>query len=201
MPTQGRVIFLNGTSSSGKTSIATALLEILDPPHFHMSVDMFNRMRSQRRTLDLDRASVSALLRLTCLGFHRAVAGMASAGNPVILDHVLSERWRLLDCLQVLDGHDVVLVGVHCSLAEVERRERLRGHRVLGLAAEQYRRVHSHAMYDVEVDTEANSPLECAEQIRDYVAKSPDPPPRRVFDDLRQLLTATRELPFSVEQG
>jgi hypothetical protein len=68
--------------------------------------------------------------------------------------------------------------------------------RVHGLAAEQYRRVHRHAMYDVEVDTEANSAAECAEQIAAYASK---PPGRRVFEDLRQLLTSTRELPFAVD--
>jgi len=109
---------------------------------------------------------------------------------------VLSERWRLLDCLQVFEGYDVVLVGLRCSLAEVERRERLRGLRVSGLAAEQYRRVHSHSGYDLEVDTEAGTPLECAEQIRDFLK---DPPDKRVFDDLRHLLTATRELPFAID--
>jgi hypothetical protein len=33
----GRIILLNETSSSGKTSIAEELLLILDPPHFHMA--------------------------------------------------------------------------------------------------------------------------------------------------------------------
>ena len=36
---RGQIIFLNGTSSSGKSSIAGQLLLMLDPPHFHMSVD------------------------------------------------------------------------------------------------------------------------------------------------------------------
>ncbi|WP_425303565.1 phosphotransferase-like protein [Nocardia wallacei] len=30
---------------------------------------------------------------------HRAVAAMASAGNDIVMDHVLSEPWRLRDCL------------------------------------------------------------------------------------------------------
>jgi chloramphenicol 3-O phosphotransferase len=43
---RGQIIFLNGTSSSGKSSIAGQLLR-LDPPHFHMSVDAINSMRGQ----------------------------------------------------------------------------------------------------------------------------------------------------------
>ena len=43
----GRIILLNGTSSSGKTSIAEQLLLMLNPPYFHMSVDAINSMRAE----------------------------------------------------------------------------------------------------------------------------------------------------------
>lgn len=52
-PRRGLVIFLNGTSSSGKSSIATELLRTLEEPCFHMPVDAFHAMRSRtpsRRT-------------------------------------------------------------------------------------------------------------------------------------------------------
>jgi chloramphenicol 3-O-phosphotransferase len=39
--TQGTIIFLNGTSSSGKTSIARALQKSLDEPYLYLSVDSF----------------------------------------------------------------------------------------------------------------------------------------------------------------
>ena len=86
---RGQIIFLNGTSSSGKSSIAGQLLLMLDPPHFHMSVDA-NSMRAKQKTRDLDDAGLEAVLARTRAGFHRAVAGMAEAGNNVIADHVLS---------------------------------------------------------------------------------------------------------------
>src|SRR5215472_6983223 len=92
----GQIVFLNGTSSSGKSSIARELMLILDRPYFHMSVDAINAMRARDRTLALDPAELTAVLARTRAGFHRAVAGMARAGNDVIADHVLSEQWRLL---------------------------------------------------------------------------------------------------------
>jgi chloramphenicol 3-O-phosphotransferase len=107
----GQIIFLNGTSSSGKTSIAEQLLLVLDRPFFHMSVDVINGLRAKRRTLDLDPEELAAVLARTRAGFHRAVAGMAQAGNDLVVDYVLSEPWRLLDCLDVLADLDVVLVG------------------------------------------------------------------------------------------
>ncbi len=93
-PVTGRVIFLNGTSSSGKSSIAEQLLLVLDTPYFHLSVDAISGLRAVERTLELDGPEQAAVLRRTRAGFHRAVAGMAQAGNDVVVDHVLSEPWR-----------------------------------------------------------------------------------------------------------
>ncbi|SEQ18248.1 chloramphenicol 3-O phosphotransferase [Lentzea xinjiangensis] len=176
------IIFLNGTSSSGKSSIARELLEELDTPYFHMSVDAFGAMRAVGRTLELDGPAQREVLRRTRAGFHRAVAGMALAGNDVVVDHVLSEPWRLRDCLDVLEGLDVVLVGVHCPPEELERRERARGDRTPGHAAAQLRSVHEHGLYDFEVDTGRNSPRECARAIKRFISR---PVTRRAFDELR----------------
>jgi chloramphenicol 3-O phosphotransferase len=137
---RGQIIFLNGTSSSGKSSIAGQLLRMLDPPHFHMSVDAINSMRAKQKTRELDDAELEAVLARTRAGFHRAVAGMAEAGNDVIADHVLSEPWRLRDCLEVMADYRVVFVGVRCSPAELERRERERGDRPPGVALAQQAR-------------------------------------------------------------
>ena len=182
---RGQVIFLNGVSSSGKSSIAEQLLLILDPPHFHMSVDVFNGMRARQKTLDLSPSDLGAVLARTRAGFHRAVAGMAEAGNDVIVDHVLSEPWRLLDCLQVLAGFRVVFVGVHCSPHELERREQARKDRDAGAAAAQLALVHDHGLYDLECDTTTASPFDCAVRIKEYLASGHSP---TAFAQLRSRL-------------
>jgi chloramphenicol 3-O phosphotransferase len=175
----GRIIFLNGTSSSGKSSIARELLEVLDEPYFHLPVDAFHAMRS-RRTVAQD--ELRRVLRRTWMGFHRAVAGMAAGGNNVVVDHIFSERWRLPDCLGLFVPEDVVLVGVHCSLQELERRERERGDRPPGQAARQFDHVHAHGLYDIECDTTTSSAVECAQQIRDFLPRQPAP---TAFEQLR----------------
>ena len=182
---RGQIIFLNGTSSSGKSSIAGQLLRMLDPPHFHMSVDAINSMRARQKTLELGDAELAAVLARTRAGFHRAVAGMAEAGNDVIADHVLSERWRLLDCLQVMAGYRVVFVGVRCAPAELERREQERGDRLPGAALAQLAQVHAHGLYDVECDTTTASPHDCAVRITDFLGSGRAP---TAFDRLRSLL-------------
>jgi chloramphenicol 3-O phosphotransferase len=182
---RGQIIFLNGTSSSGKSSIAGQLLLMLDPPHFHMSVDAINGMRAKQKTGELDDAGLRAVLSRTRAGFHRAVAGMAEAGNDVIVDHVLSEPWRLLDCLAVMAGYRVVFVGVRCAPAELERRERERGDRTQGVALAQEPLVHAHSLYDVECDTTTASPYDCAVRIRDFLRSGQEP---SAFDRLRSQL-------------
>ncbi len=169
----GRIIFLNGTSSSGKSSVARELLDVLDDGvFFHLAVDSFNAMRTKR---DLGPAELDTALRRTRMGFHRSIAAMAEVGNDVIVDHVLSEPWRLLDCLTVLRPEDVLFVGVHCPLEELTHRERARGDRPPGLAAHQYSLVHGHGDYDLEVDSSTASPRECAEKIKDFLPHRPDP--------------------------
>ena len=181
----GQIVFLNGASSSGKSSIASELLLILDRPWFHLSVDAINGMRARQRTLELGPAELAAALTRTRAGFHRAVAGLALAGNDVVADHVLSEQWRLLDCLQVMSGLSVVFVGVHCSPEELRRRELERGDREVGQAASQQQQVHAHRIYDLECDTTTASPRQCAVLISDYLAAGRVP---SAFDRLRALL-------------
>ncbi|SEG96042.1 chloramphenicol 3-O phosphotransferase [Actinacidiphila yanglinensis] len=163
----GRIIFLNGTSSSGKSCLARELLAILDgDPWFHVPVDGINAMRAGR---EIAPDAIDGVLTRTRMGFHRAVAGMAAAGNDLVVDHVLSEPWRLDDCLTVLAGVEVFLIGVHCPLPELKRREGARSDRPQGLAAYQYTRVHTHGLYDFECDTGTASPRACAELVKEYV--------------------------------
>jgi chloramphenicol 3-O phosphotransferase len=192
-PRTGQVIFLNGTSSSGKSSIAQQLLLILDRPFFHMSVDAINAMRARERTLELGPGELAAILARTRAGFHRAVAGMAQAGNDLVVDYVLSEQWRLLDCLAVLDGLDVVFVGVRCSEPELARREKARGDRPPGQASAQLEQVHAHGAYDLECDTTTTSPRDCALSIRQSLDHLPVP---RAFDRLRSAAWSAPFAPF-----
>jgi chloramphenicol 3-O phosphotransferase len=149
----GRIILLNGASSSGKSSIARELQRQLPTPFLHLSIDHLRdsgvlpleRFRSKEFAWADARENFF-------IGFERAVAAFAGAGNDVIVDHVIETReWReRFDA--VLSGCDVFLVGVHCPLEELERREAARGDRPLGDARRDFFMVHEHCAYDFEVD-------------------------------------------------
>lgn len=181
MDEPGRVILLNGPSSSGKSSIGRAMLPLLDEPWFLVPVDVISGLRSTVHRNSLDDADVEAMLSRTRRGYHRTVAALASTGNNVIMDYPLSEPWRLADLLVVLDGCDVTLVDVACSPKELERREGHRGDRPMGLATSQ--RVYEHADRDLTIDTTTSPPDECARAIVSHLDTLTHP---KAFDRLRR---------------
>ena len=195
MTPHGNIIYLNGASSSGKTSLARALQVVLAEPYYHLSPDVFAGMLVRRgesgEVWDGDVIGPKF-----GRGFVGCVAATARAGNNVIVDDVLCESYRLdgkrdaqdgLDLLrqrlEVLAPFDVLYVGVLCDLGELERRERARGDRAPGLARFQHRRVHTHSVYDVTVDTSRQTVAECASAVLHASARPPAP---TAFTGLRE---------------
>ena len=153
---QGKIIFLNGASSSGKSTIARLLQERLEEPFLHMQLDAFIDM--------LPRVNDDLVLKMAP-GFHQSIAAMARAGNNVIADHVLvADGHWLRECVHLLTGY-VLFVGLHCPLPELERRERGREARRQGFARAQFDIVHRGKVYDVEFDTSQLKPVQCVQEI------------------------------------
>jgi chloramphenicol 3-O phosphotransferase len=160
----GHVLFLNGTSSAGKTSIALALQEILDQPYVYLSVDTFILSIPMRFLTDPEVAPQAVYQAIR--GFHHTIHAFAQTGNRVLVDHVLQEpEWRD-ECMALLADIPTTWIGVHCTLEELERREQQRGDREIGLAHYQYTQVHVGMVYDLEVDTLTTSATDCALAIK-----------------------------------
>ena len=165
---KGKIIFLNGTSSSGKSSIAKVLQTTIEEPCIHLCIDDYlgafqNNLWEKKNVI---RQEWPHIIR----GFHAAGAAIARAGNLVIIDDVLEADPPWVESLlELFDGIEVIFVGVHCPLEELERREQGRKDRKTGMARLQYKQVHAHAIYDIEVDTFALNPEECATRINDCV--------------------------------
>jgi chloramphenicol 3-O phosphotransferase len=128
----GRIILLHGASSAGKSTLAKAVQGALDEPFMHFSSDHLSpglparrdaegafQWRGDRRSRFFD-------------GFHHSIAALAAAGNDLIVEHIIEcAGWRR-GLQQILEPFDVFLVGVHCSLDEIDRRELARGDRRIG---------------------------------------------------------------------
>ncbi len=158
------IIFLNGCTSSGKSSIAAAMQARLAapylrmgiddafatvPPRYHQHKEGFFFGRDERGLVRLNMGTVAR----AALRAHRhGTAAAARSGANLILDEVLLPG-MLDDWLALLDGLDVFMAGVRCELGELERREIARGDRVAGQARGQFDLVHAGVVYDIEVDT------------------------------------------------
>ncbi len=171
----GKIIFLNGASSSGKSTIAVLLQQRLEEPFLHMSLDAFIGM--------LPRVSDDLVLKMAP-GFHRSIAAMAQTGNNVIVDHVLvADEW-LSECVRLLTGY-VLFVGLRCPLAELERREVGRDQRRQGFARSQFEAAHRGKIYDVELDTAALPPEDCVRGIMRFYSDAEPRALLRMRESLR----------------
>jgi chloramphenicol 3-O phosphotransferase len=159
MDQPGKIIFLNGASSSGKSTLAAALQSSLPEPFWHYSIDHLNaaKILPQARIRSGEFAW-SELREKFFDGFHRSLPAFASAGNNLIVEHIIETEAWMQRLHRLLNGLDVFYVGVHCPLAELERRESGRGDRPIGDARKDMETCHQHVAYDFEVD--ATMPLE-----------------------------------------
>jgi chloramphenicol 3-O phosphotransferase len=178
----GKIILLNGTSSSGKTSILKALQKILEEPYIEAGIDKFIWMLPSRyldrplwdEVLGLAREAGS-LGHLLASGMHRSLAALSRAGLNVLADHVLVEPAWVCECAELLADLPAYLIGIRCPLEVLEQRERARRDRTLGQARLQFERAHAHGIYDFEVDTAQGSVAECAGQIAAYFSSGAGP--------------------------
>jgi len=162
-----QIVFLNGTSSSGKSAIAKGLQMRLPAPFMIASIDQFFHFYPDK-FLDVtttDAPTLEKIASTTISGFHRCLRVLFEAGNNLIVDHVLQDQSWLRDCVVRLDGLPVLFVGVRCPLAVAEEREVSRQDRERGTARLQYDFVHRHASYDIEVDTSVMDVNACVEKI------------------------------------
>jgi chloramphenicol 3-O phosphotransferase len=178
----GKIIILNGTSSSGKTCIVRALQDILEEPYLEAGIDKFIWMLPPRY---LERPLWDEVLGLAdhageagytlVAGLHQSIEALSRTGNNVIADHVLVQPAWLRDIVNRFYELPAYFIGVRCPLEVLENREKQRKNRTLGQARLQYDLVHIPGIYDLEVDTSRFTPEECAAQIKTLIDSGQSP--------------------------
>ncbi len=164
---KGKIIYLNGVSSSGKTTLSRELIKLL-PNYFHFSVDDFDYIIEKME----DRQNDRLIPIETEVFYHQTIKMFSDKGVNLIIDDVLHDNISLKSATKTLEDYPVLFVGVHCNLEELERRERERGDRTVGQSKNQLGFVHQNGeVYDVEVNT-FNEDLEvCVARIVEAVDK------------------------------
>jgi chloramphenicol 3-O phosphotransferase len=177
-------IVLNGTSCSGKSSIAAVLQELWPRPLQVTGIDTF--LASQSALFFASDGRVVAgfsWIPVTVDGqpafnvvpgplglgmikaSHAYWAACAAAGLDQVIDDVWLVPGQPAGLQDALVAANTLWVGVHCPLAVAERRERERGDRTVGTVRGQHARVHTFRKYDVDVDTSVDTSQQCAEAI------------------------------------
>ncbi len=156
------IILLNGSSSSGKSTLAKALQTLImdnrNERYEIVSIDDFLKMTTEDVIYEDDVFEISDAL---CENVLQAL----EENQGVIIDHVITSERIFNQLTEKLRYHHLWLVHVTCPLEVLQEREKERKDRCLGSAEASYTYLFPKEGYDLTVDTHSMTALECANQI------------------------------------
>ena len=162
---KGRIIYLNGVTSSGKTSIVEALQDREDCYFYVVANDLFEQMVGERF---LRQDYWGHLSRVILLMYHTAKM-LSDMGHDVLIDGILVERPEIAPHYQqmmaILGENPLSIVEVACPLKICRARNIARGGRYETQSEEQAAIMAKDIRYAMTVHTDKNTPEECAEAI------------------------------------
>lgn len=189
------IILLNGTSSSGKTTIAKKLQEKYEgvlllygidtlvqtafpekcdyPPYDEQAIKVaFHEIEGKPHAVLTVMPYMYPVYR-TAVQFCQKLSEL---GYNLIVDEVLFDDQRISQYFEILSREKVYFIGIRPELEVVVRRETERGDRILGLAAGLYDEVYNPLFsYDLTLDTGVLTPDESAQMILDFIMQNKKP--------------------------
>lgn len=162
---KGRVIFLNGLTSSGKTSIVEALQEREDIFFYVIANDLFEQMVGDKY---LRKDYWKYLSEVIIMMYHTAKL-YSDMGKNVLIDGILVEREEIKphyeQLLEILKDNPLDIVEVYCPIDICRKRNCMREDRYETQSEEQLKLMAENIKYSMRVDTNIYSSEECAERI------------------------------------
>ena len=162
---KGCIIFLNGVTSSGKTSIVEALQNRDDCYFYVVANDLFQEMVGERFLRENYWQHLGPVI---ILMYHTAKL-YSDMGHDVLIDGILVERPEIAPHYQqltdILTDNPLSIVEVACPLEICRERNIARGDRYENQSAEQAEIMARDIRYAMTVHTDKNTPEECADAI------------------------------------
>ena len=162
---KGKIIFLNGVTSSGKTSIVEALQERRDVFFYVVANDLFQEMVGEQY---LQEDYWKYLSEVIIMMYHTAKL-YSDMGKNVLIDGILVEREEIKPhyrrLMEIMKDSPLDVVEVYCPLDICRQRNIERGDRYESQSEEQAALMSKDIKYRMRVDTYKHSSKECAEQI------------------------------------
>ena len=162
---KARIIFLNGVTSAGKTSIVEALQERDYIFFYVVANDLFQEMIGDKYLRENYWKYLSEVI---IMMYHTAKL-YSDMGKNILIDGILVEREEItphyLRLLEILKNNPLDLVEVYCPLDVCRKRNIVRGDRYENQSDEQHELMAKNIEYTLRVDTSLFSADECAEII------------------------------------
>ncbi|SKA72278.1 chloramphenicol 3-O phosphotransferase [Eubacterium uniforme] len=162
-----QIILLNGSSSSGKSTLAKALKSLIynesNKIYEVVSIDDFLKMSLNETIYEDDVFEISNDL---C----KKVLESLESSDGVIIDHVITSERIFKQLKENLYSYPVLTVHITCPLNILKRRELERGDRCLGSAESSNEYLYPKDGYDLTVDTGEKTPSENALLIYDELS-------------------------------
>lgn len=162
---KGRIVFLNGVTSSGKTSIVDAIQLQSHEFYYVVANDLFEEMIGERY---LREDYWKYLSEAIILMYHTAKL-FSDHGKNVIIDGIMVDRPGLElhyeQVKEIFSGYPLHIVEVFCPLDICRQRNIAREHRTEDQSDEQHRIMAKDIRYNCTVNTHLNTSEECADLI------------------------------------
>ena len=166
---KGKIIFLSGVTSTGKTSIARAIQNISDEFFYLISSDILRPMVGDKYLLE-NFFKYEFEIYLNIYHFTKLLSDM---GENVIIDTILTSEIpnHYQQIRHILENNPLLTVEVICPLEICRQRNIQRGDRGEFQSAEQDKTLDKSVVLDFSVRTDDNSSDECAKMILGKVAE------------------------------
>lgn len=164
--TKGKIIYLNGVTSAGKTAIVDALRKIGCTDFYYLSDDIF-----EDNIIDIEYESSRYWHKLSEAVFlmYKTARLFSDHGKTVIIDSMLMERPEFgphyQKALDIFAGSQLIMVHVYCPLEICRQRNLNRPDRFEYQSHEQAKVMAQNVFYDLVLDTSMLTPEDCAKQI------------------------------------
>ena len=162
---KGRIIYLNGVTSSGKTSIVEALQVRRDVFFYVMANDLFQEMIGE----DYLKEDYWKYLGEVIIMMYHTAKLFSDMRKNVVIDSILVERDGIAPhydrMKEILRDNPLDIVEVFCPLDICRQRNIERGDRYEMQSDEQAVLMAQDIQYSLRVDTSRLSPDECADAI------------------------------------
>ena len=162
---KGTVIYLNGVTSTGKSSVVQALRQ-LGADFYYLSDDIFE---DNIIAIDYQAPGYWEALSQAVFLMYRTAKLFSEHGKTVVIDSMLLERPEFAPhyekMLEIFRGYPLFMVELHCPLEICRLRNLKRKDRQEYQSHEQAQLMAQQVNYDLRLDTSALSPVQCARQI------------------------------------